>query len=135
MPGGNTQSPFAGAKTDGAEAVALRFYDKLIAGEANGAAELFSAKAVGKAKQLREGKASDATVEELKTAFSTMRLANPQPKAMKGIHIVLLEENNSAASPGQSPPGGSNKRKPGKKMQIKVVSEGGGLVIQEIKEH
>jgi hypothetical protein len=127
---GNGGGPFSGSKNQGAEVVVQKFYERLMGGEANNAAELFSAKAVGKAKQLREGKAPDAMIEELKALFANMKLASTQPKAMQGMHVVLFEESNSAA---QSTPSGKPKKKLGKKLQFKVLSEGGNFLIQDIR--
>ena len=134
MQGGN-QSPFAGGKGDGAEGVAQQFYDKLMAGEMDGMEDLFSSKAAGKAKAFREGKASENMVNEMKSAFTNVRLSSS--KQVQNTRILLLEENggNQNAQPaggyGQGR-GDRTAKKAGKKVQVKVISEGGKFVIQDI---
>ena len=135
-PGGNNQSPFSGGKGEGAEAVAQKFYDKLMAGEANGVVELFSSKAAGKAKAFRDGKATESMIEEMKKAFTGMKLSST--KQLQGTHIVLLEENGAGGNQGSSSgygrsQGERSQKKVGKKVQFKIVSEGGSLVIQDIQ--
>jgi hypothetical protein len=150
MGGRNNQGPFSGGKGEGAEGVAQRFYDKLMAGEANDAADLFSSKATGKAKAFREGKASENMIEELKQAFAKVKLASS--KALSGQHIVLLDESGSGSAAGGGGPGGAGRggyggggggygggqaqrsqKKGGTKVQFVIVSEGGNLVIKDIK--
>lgn len=144
--GGNSQGPFSGGKSEGAEGVAQRFYDKLMAGEANDAADLFSSKASGKAKMFRDGKASESMIEEYKEAFSKVKLTSS--KAVTGQHIVLFEENGSGAAAGggaagyggggyggDGDGGGQAKRslkKAGMKVQFVIVNEGGSLLIKDI---
>lgn len=139
--GGNGQSPFAGAKSDGADAVAQKFYEKLMAGEANGAEDLYSNNATGKARAFRDGKASESMIDELKTAFTKVKLSDT--KMLAGTHIVLLTEGGGGGT-GQGPPqgygagqtgaGGRTHKKPppGMKVQITIVSEHGKLLIKDI---
>jgi hypothetical protein len=138
-PGGNAQSPFAGAKSDGAEAVAQQFYEKLMAGEANGAEDLYSNNASGKARSFRDGKATESMIEELKTAFTKVKLSDTMVRA--GTHIVLLAEGGGTGQGSQpgygagQPGSGDRPRKkapPGMKVQITIVSEHGKLLIKDI---
>jgi hypothetical protein len=127
--------PFASGKSDGAEGVVKQFYDKLMAGETDGMADLFSSKAAGKAKAFRDGKATEEMVTEMKNAFSTAKLSSS--KQLQGTHLVVFDENgggNQASQPtGQYGGSGRSQRKRGKKLQFQVVSESGRLVIKDIK--
>ena len=135
MQGGNNQSPFSGSKSDGAEGVAKQFYDKLMSGELDGMADLFSHKATGKAKAFRDGKTSDDLISEMKSAFTNLRVTSS--KQLQGTHIILLEDGNanqgaqSAAGYGQGR-GNRTAKKPGKKVQFKIVSESGKFLILDI---
>lgn len=134
--GGDGQSPFAGAKGEGAEAVAQQFYEKLMADEANGAEDLYSAKAKGQARAFRDGKATESVIEELKAAFAKVKFNSS--KMLAGMHVVLLTEN-SAGAPGSQPGHGTGQRDrshkkaaPGIKVQITIVPEHGKLLISDI---
>lgn len=136
--GGNGQSPFSGAKSDGADAVAKEFYDKLMAGEANGATDLYSTKAKGHAKAFRDGKATESVIEEYKAAFAKVKFNSSMARG--AMHIVLLVAGDAANQQTQAPPGaGTGQRNrahkklpPGMKVQFTIVSEHGKFVIQEV---
>jgi hypothetical protein len=130
--GGNNQSSGGGKSDPAAEGVVKQFYDKIMAGETSGMADLFSSKAAGKAKAFRDGKATEETVNEMKTLLGTLHLASS--RQVQGTRLVLYEENsggNQAAPSGEE--SGRGRRKPGKKVQFQLVSEGGKLVIKDIK--
>ncbi|MGH7139295.1 MAG: hypothetical protein ACREHD_26415, partial [Pirellulales bacterium] len=146
-PGGNNQGPFAGAKGEGAEAVAQQFYEKLMAGEANGASELYSSKASAKIRAFRDGKASESMIEEFKNAFAKVKFNST--KSIRGEYVVLLTESGSGTQ-GSRPggygggPGGygggqaqrSNKKaSAGATVQFQIVSEYGKFVIKDIRVH
>lgn len=138
VPGGNGQSPFSGAKADGAEAVAQQFYEKLMAGEANGAEDLYSDKAKGHARSLRDGKASENVIDELKNAFTKVKFNSSQ--LLGGVHIVLLTESASGGQQSAQPDFGNGQRNrsrkkktpPGMKVQFTIVSEHGKLLIKDV---
>lgn len=124
------------AKPDSPEFVVKEFCDKLNGDELAGSADLFSSKARGKAKTIREGKAGESMTADLKSA-----LANPQVIATKQIqrrHLVVIESSSSAAggnAPAGNAAGGGRQRKgrsKSKKVQFKIVDEGGKLVIEDI---
>ncbi|HWB13890.1 MAG TPA: hypothetical protein VG826_31980 [Pirellulales bacterium] len=130
--GGPNQSPFSGSKGDGAEGVAQKFYDKIMAGDTKDMSGLFSTKATGKAKAFRDGQASEEMVSEMKTAMTNVRLSSN--KLLQGMHVILLEENSG--NQGVQPTGASgkrNQRKIGKRVQFQVVSEGGQFLIKDIR--
>lgn len=144
-PGGNNQSPFAGGKGEGAEAVAQQFYEKLMSGEANGATDLFSSKAVAKARAFRDGKASESMIEEFKNAFAKVKLSST--KSIRGEHVVLLTESGSGTQGSQQPggyggqPGGygggqaqrsTKKASAGVTVQFQIVSEYGKFLIKDV---
>ena len=133
MQGANGSSPFSGGKGDGAEAVAQQFYEKLMADDVAGMSDLFSHKASGKAKSFRDGKANDSMIDEMKAAFSNVKVAST--KQVQGTHIVLLEETgaNQSAPPAGRGSKGRSQKKVGKKVQFKIVTENGKLVIQDIQ--
>ena len=135
QPGGmGGQSPFANANS-AADKTVQEFYDKLMADEVDSMSDLFSSKATGKAKVFRDGKATEETVSELKGLLSSMRLASS--KSLRGMHIVLMEENsgNDASQPATGR--GRPKRKLTKKVQFTVVTENGKSVISglETRDH
>jgi hypothetical protein len=131
--GANGSSPFSGGKGDGAEAVAQQFYEKLMSDDVADMSDLFSHKASGKAKSFRDGKASDSMIDEMKAAFTNVKMASS--KQIQGTHIVLLEENgaNQSAAPAGRGSRGRSAKKIGKKVQFKIVTENGKLVIQDIQ--
>ena len=117
---------------DAAAAVAQQFYDALVAEDTKAMAELFSSKATGKAKSFRDGKPSEEVITEMKTALGSVKFSSS--KVVKGMHVVLWDEGggNQQAQPANGSERRSQ-RKPGKKVQFQVVSEGGKLVIKEIR--
>lgn len=122
------------AQPDSPEYVVKEFYDKLMADDLPGAKDLFSAKARGKSKSFREGKASARMAEEYKSAIENAHVS--MTKQIQRTHIVVLEQGDPAAG-GNAPMGArKTKGKPkGKKTQFKVVEEGGKFVIQDITIH
>lgn len=134
--GGSGGSPFSNAPEAGsAEAVVKQFYDKLMADETEGLAELFSSKAKGKAKAFRDGKASERVVAEFKEALTNTKKS--MDKSVQGNHLIVLEENVQDPAGGFGvPASGGVGRKKGKKLpkkvQFTVVNEGGKQLIQDI---
>jgi hypothetical protein len=144
MAGSGTQQPGYGGqggssgstgKAAEAEAVVQKFYDKIMADDTKDMGELFSAKAAGKAKAFRDGKAGEEMVSEMKTAMTNLRISSN--KQVQGTHLVLMEENGGGNSGMQSSAasgrGERGQRKIGKKVQFQVVSEGGKFVIKDIR--
>ncbi len=135
QPGGQGGSPFSGGKGDGAEGVAQKFYDKVMAGDTKDMTELFSAKAAGKAKAFRDGKATDEMVSEMKTALTNVKLSSS--KQVQGMHVIVLEENangnSGMQSTGASGRGQGQRKSLARKVQFQVVSEGGRFVIKDIR--
>ncbi len=106
-------------------------------------ASLFSHKATGLAKSIREGKASEAKLSELKSGVAG---ASAQPAInLQGKHLIVLEQasasNQGGGGYGGAAPsyGGNNRRdqsnkpRPTLKVQFTVVPEDGQMVIQDIK--
>ena len=148
-PGGNAGQSFGGpgyggqafggaggksldsAQPDSPEYVVKEFYDKLMADDLPGAKDLFSAKARGKSKSFREGKATSRIAEEYKSALENAQIS--MTSQLQRTHIVVLEQASPSA--GADAPSGARKTKAkpkGKKTQFKVVEEGGKFVIQDI---
>jgi hypothetical protein len=129
-------SPFSNSPEAGsAAAVVKQFYDKLMADETEGLAELFSSKAKGKAKTFRSGKASERVIAEIKEAITNTKQS--MDKTVQGSHLIVLEENIAGAGGGfGAPQGAGGGRKKGKKLpkkvQFTVVNEGGKQLIQDI---
>ena len=140
---GGGQSSLAGAAAGSPEHAIQQFLEKLNKGEMTDVASLFSHKATGLAKSIREGKASEAKLTELKSGVAG---ANAQPAInLQGKHLVVLEQataNNQGGGgyAGASPSyGGGNRRdqsskaRPTLKVQFTVVPEDGKMLIQDIK--
>jgi hypothetical protein len=141
-PGSGGQSPFGNeVAASSPEYPIQQFLQKLNAGDLGDATDLFSKKATGKARALREGKASEDMISELKSDVAGAR-ALPAI-TLAGKHLVVLEQGdgNSGgggyAGPqpvgGRSPRGQVQKGKPTRKVQFIVVSENDQMVIQDIK--
>ena len=110
-----------------------QFYDKLMADETEGLAELFSSKAKGKAKAFRDGKASERVVAEFKAALTNTKKS--MDKSVQGNHLIVLEENVQNPGGGFGAPAGGGRKKGAKlpkKVQFTVVNEGGKQLIQDI---
>ncbi len=144
-PGGGSRSPFSNnVESSAPEYPIQQFLAKVQAGDLSDAASLFSRKATGKAKTIRDGKASEEMISELQTDLADVR-AQPA-MSLQGKHVIVLEENaaNSPA-PAPAPTAGTygrqrrqpnpNRAKPTRKIQFTVVEEAGQLVIQDIKVH
>ena len=141
---GGGQSSLAGAAAGSPEHAIQQLLDKLNKGEMADVASLFSPKATGLAKSIREGKASEAKLSELKSGVAG---ASPQPAIkLQGKHLIVLEQasaSNQGGGGGYGAPaqsfGGRNRRdqtskpRPTLKVQFTVVSEEGQMVIQDIK--
>jgi hypothetical protein len=79
----------------------------------------------------------------MKTSLTNVKLSSS--KLVQGAHLIVLDENASGNAGGQAsmgysqPTGGGGgeverpRRKPGKKVQFQVVSEGGRFVIKDIR--
>ncbi len=122
------------AKPDSPEFVVKAFLDKLMADDLAGAAELFSAKARGKAKSIHDGKLSAQSTAEFKAALENTQVS--MTKQLQRTHLVVLEQRAPGASGGAPVAARRTKGKPkSKKTQFKIVEEGGKLVIQDIIIH
>jgi hypothetical protein len=142
--GAGNQSPFGGNVEAGTPEFAVQqFLNRLRSGDVNGAEDLFSRKATGKAKVIRSGKASESIISELKEGVANVT-AQPAMNLL-GKHVIVLEENASAA-PAAPPPQQTSTRsrsrrqtdrggKATRKVQFTVVEEEGQMVIQDIKIH
>ena len=148
FPGGNGQpgfnnggqTPFgSGVAADSAEFVVQQFLEKLKGGQLTDVADMFSRKATGLAKAIREGKASEGKISELKSGVDQAK-ALPS-MTLQGKHVVILEhgdgnQNGYAAAPqstGQGRRGQGNRAKPTLRVQFTVIQEEGQMVIQDIK--
>lgn len=140
---GGLRSPFANIIDPAAPEYPIQqFLVKVQAGDLSDAASLFSRKATGKAKTIRDGKASEEMISELQSDMADVK-AQPA-MSLQGKHVIVLEEN-AANSPAPAPTAGTygrqrrqpnpNRAKPTRKIQFTVVEEAGQLVIQDIKVH
>jgi hypothetical protein len=126
-----------------------QFAQKVLAGETKDLAELISAKAKDWLKKLRDGESSESVtqrVEKLKTALANAQITVDKPN--KSMHVIVMEEGGQGSGNGPAAGGyggygggygedggGSKKHKPGKRVQFKVVKEGGKFVILEVAVH
>jgi len=117
-----------------------QFAKKVLAGETTDLAGLISSKAKDWLKKLREGDATDSVtthMEKLKTALTNAQIT--VEKQGKGFHVIVMEVGGDAnnGSPAGNASyggggGGAKKRKPGKRVQFKVVKEHDKFVIIEV---
>jgi hypothetical protein len=146
-PGAGNASPFGNEVAAGSPEYPIQqLLQRLNAGDLGDAADLFSRKAAGKAKTLREGKASEEFLSELKSDVAGTKALPAM--TLFGKHVIVLEEADGgagqvgagqggyAASPqyaGNNRRGQQPKGKSTRKVQFTVVSEGDQMVIQDIK--
>ena len=141
--GAGNASPFGAEVAAGSPEYPIQqLLQRLNSGDLGDAADLFSKKAIGKAKTLRDGKANEEFLSELKSDVAGTK-ALPAMTVV-GKHLIVLEEADGGAGQGggyaASPPSGGNYRrgqqpkgKSTRKVQFTVVSEGDQMVIQDIK--
>lgn len=148
FPGGNgapgfnngDQSPFGtGVAADSAEYAVQQFLEKLKGGELTDVADMFSRKATGLAKAIREGKASEGKISELKSGVAQSKALPAM--TLQAKHVIILEHGDGNqggfAAPiqpsGQGRRGQGNRTKPTLRVQFTVIQEEGQMVIQDIK--
>lgn len=150
FPGGNGQpgfnnggqSPFgSGVAADSPEFVIQQFLEKLKGEELTDVAAMFSRKATGLAKAIREGKASAGKISELKSGVDQAKALPTM--TLQAKHVVILEhgdggnQNGYSSAPQSTTQGRrgqqGNRAKPTLRVQFTVIQEEGQMVIQDIK--